>query len=1153
MKKNVLIFAPFGSWIVHHQVDAVLGAALKLRGCEVRALCCDGLFEQCYIAGNPFNPANCAGCARSAVHLFSKFHLPILQLRSLLTNADLRPAREWAESVPVAKFLEAMHEGCPIGQWVALAMNGYFKTSRPDFSRDDVVQMNRNLLYNGVVIQRAYQKLVADSRPDHIICYNGSHPYYRVFFELARQDGIDVLVHERGAIDDSFLFLNNRSTFLATSMEFEEAKAWMAAPLDKSQWSSIRGLMSERELGKNNNFLSFINFTSDCTSTRARLRIPADAPLVALFGSSDWEIGMLKSHGGTQTTFDSQEEWIRQTAEICRDAGFYLAIRHHPLLAGTSSYPRASDFLQDLFRFNRTLASHVRVIMPSEKISSYDLIWDSDVAVTSFSTIGGECLVRGLSTICVADSHLKAMGMDWVQGKSKYADALVGGVSRTRDFGIAELRQAYRYAHFRYFVVNSYRFKSFGIKNVYEADIRIRSFNDLAEGSDPTLDRVLSHILTGTSLYELPRAQVDEQEERRLLEQEFNAIRKRRERSRRQILSHGLADEVPVHVLRIRQDGVNACQNSIFYQSLRRSRWKRWEFAQIPLRPSDDAASFAVAVADAAHRVNTEYIYIGNDNTHLDESALSSAVSIMSDSSHASFDGVVLGVYWCDPNGKLTDELFTELQGGRGFDDMAQRMPALAHPAQLLSLVVWRTAALRAFAARCCESRFASLRDMAAALYGLVFAASGTFYKMKVPAVTIYARLSPDETASQGVELLKTEKPGEALLLLDTAKVSGTSLPDLNYARAVAKARLGRVREAYLSAETEIFRNQDHLGAWNLIRLLLPHMLQAELNYTEIAQPVEKVEGFLVPGQEEFLFNKVRFLPHDAVVLEIGGCYGRSTVAMAFACAGTQRRIFTIDTFFGNDGAMGRNENFLDIWYANLSKLDLERYVMPLSGLSHEILARWDGKPRLDFVFIDGSHEYADVHRDFEMVYPLVKDGGWIALHDVEPGWPGPWRVWRQTARRLLGSHEYCFTLAFGQKEPHRQFHSFSEAHYSYGRDWAEYLQTVFPQIRFLTDAMLLTAQSYYHASLYQSGSELSALKPVEKIIGQMPEVLKQMLRDMLSKEAATDGLLHYWNALVLCHEGRLEGAAEELKMARKLCETGFRARVDALLNDNGS
>lgn len=42
------------------------------------------------------------------------------------------------------------------------------------------------------------------------------------------------------------------------------------------------------------------------------------------------------------------------------------------------------------------------------------------------------------------------------------------------------------------------------------------------------------------------------------------------------------------------------------------------------------------------------------------------------------------------------------------------------------------------------------------------------------------------------------------------------------------------------------------------------------------------------------------------------------------------------------------------------------------------------GRP-LDVLFIDGDHSYAGVRADFELYAPLVRPGGLIALHDIQP------------------------------------------------------------------------------------------------------------------------------------------------------------------------
>ncbi len=195
-------------------------------------------------------------------------------------------------------------------------------------------------------------------------------------------------------------------------------------------------------------------------------------------------------------------------------------------------------------------------------------------------------------------------------------------------------------------------------------------------------------------------------------------------------------------------------------------------------------------------------------------------------------------------------------------------------------------------------------------------------------------------------------------------------------------------------------------------------VLKQPNKYQDIQSAVEVVTGFMVPGQEEYLFNKVKSLPQDAVIVEIGSFQGRSTVAMAYACVGTNRKIYSIDTWDGNDSDFSERQ-FFEIWQQNVQTNNLGQYVLPLRGYSHDVLEQWQnlaGGQAIDFIFIDGSHQYADVLKDFELSFPLVKDGGWIAFHDVINTWPGPDRVWHDIAKLRLVNHQYSSSLACGQK-----------------------------------------------------------------------------------------------------------------------------------------
>ena len=193
-------------------------------------------------------------------------------------------------------------------------------------------------------------------------------------------------------------------------------------------------------------------------------------------------------------------------------------------------------------------------------------------------------------------------------------------------------------------------------------------------------------------------------------------------------------------------------------------------------------------------------------------------------------------------------------------------------------------------------------------------------------------------------------------------------------------------------------------------------------HYTdEIFPSIDAVKGFLIKGQERWLYNKVLSLPDDAVVVEIGSFLGRSTTAMAFACQGSKKTIYAIDTFKGNSSDFIKGENniswegddYLETFCQNLRANNLLDHVTPLQGLSREIGKNWD-KP-IDFLFIDGSHVYEDVICDFELFGPWVKSGSFVALHDVQPQWEGPYKAWHDVVCGSLFNTGHFFSIAYGR------------------------------------------------------------------------------------------------------------------------------------------
>lgn len=179
------------------------------------------------------------------------------------------------------------------------------------------------------------------------------------------------------------------------------------------------------------------------------------------------------------------------------------------------------------------------------------------------------------------------------------------------------------------------------------------------------------------------------------------------------------------------------------------------------------------------------------------------------------------------------------------------------------------------------------------------------------------------------------------------------------------------------------------------------------------AQPlIASIEGWLTPDQEKWLFDTAYALPDKATIVEIGSFKGRSTCCLASGCRRTRKRVFAIDGFGAQD--YFGHHNFFAEFKRNMKRCRLSKYVKPAVGLSSEIAKTWS-QP-INMLFIDGSHEYADVLADFEGFFPHVVPRGVVAFHDVCEDWPGPLRVWHERAKRNLNGVDYCGSLAYGRK-----------------------------------------------------------------------------------------------------------------------------------------
>lgn len=117
--------------------------------------------------------------------------------------------------------------------------------------------------------------------------------------------------------------------------------------------------------------------------------------------------------------------------------------------------------------------------------------------------------------------------------------------------------------------------------------------------------------------------------------------------------------------------------------------------------------------------------------------------------------------------------------------------------------------------------------------------------------------------------------------------------------------------------------------------------------------------------------------------VEVGCWKGRSAAYMAVEIANSGKDIefYCVDTWEGS--IEHKDDPTIHTLYETFLRnmKPVENYYFPLRITSKEASSKFKDAS-LDFVFLDGSHEYADVKLDIQKWLPKVKPGGILAGHD---------------------------------------------------------------------------------------------------------------------------------------------------------------------------
>lgn len=149
-------------------------------------------------------------------------------------------------------------------------------------------------------------------------------------------------------------------------------------------------------------------------------------------------------------------------------------------------------------------------------------------------------------------------------------------------------------------------------------------------------------------------------------------------------------------------------------------------------------------------------------------------------------------------------------------------------------------------------------------------------------------------------------------------------------------------------------------------------------------------------NEREFakLVEHFRQLSPHSRVLEVGSLIG-DTLKTWMALMDTPGTIVSVDVIVGpNDPRHRQQKDGHQIYWPRMARnLGLEFYAFNDDSTNPITVNNVKSILHIvDFLFIDGGHDYATVKADWENYSPLVRPGGIVAFHDI--GMPDVRRLW---------------------------------------------------------------------------------------------------------------------------------------------------------------
>lgn len=490
----IIFWVPGGMPPMLH-VETAIAAALKLRGNNVHAVICDGVFSACvkreisdHVPIYKWKDS-CAACRRGCAAILDSMGVSYSYIGDYVAQQDLSDLKDVADTLSWDSVGGLKYREIKVGNNVRSSVQRFLKGH--DLPNDQMLVNSYAL--SGLVCAAAVEHAIKKLKPVRIFMSHGTYVDWGPALHTAFAKKIPVTTWMASYLPARF-YLRHVENGVQIDFHNMSSAAWNEISIGgfSEKQNECLDIFLQGRYKKDTSFdmKHFKQYTGQVDELRARYRLDPAKPIWGIVAHINWDAVSDYS----PMVYESFNQWMHDTIQVIKDIpDVQWLIKVHPAEAWDNPESGVEYLIKTHFP---ELPEHIRVLAAEENISPLDFFNVVDGGVTVYGTAGLELALHGKPVILAGDAHYGRKGFTYDADSQEHYRELLKQAGQLPRLSDAEIELARKYAYC-YFIQRQIPLSVVRDPKSKWWNFQYSKRELLLEGQDPAIDFICETILNG--------------------------------------------------------------------------------------------------------------------------------------------------------------------------------------------------------------------------------------------------------------------------------------------------------------------------------------------------------------------------------------------------------------------------------------------------------------------------------------------------------------------------------------------------------------------------------------------------------------------------------------------------------------------------------